>query len=78
MADTPNPNDPNAPDAAAAATAPDADKKVRGKKAELIKLQHEVKGNWTLRIDASEYAVVDGVVEVPPWHYDAAHQAGFR
>lgn len=45
---------------------------------ELTKLQHTVKANWTLRIDASEYEVVDGAVEVPPWHYDAAHQAGFR
>ena len=44
----------------------------------LIRLQHEHRGNWTLSIGTHDYAVVDGVVEVEPWHLDAATQAGFR
>lgn len=62
------------------ATPPDTDDKPKAKKpkVELVRLQHPIKESWTLRIDTSEYAVVDGVVEVPLWHFDAAHQAGFR
>lgn len=53
-------------------------KKGKAEPAELVKLQHEMRTNWTLRIDASEYTVTAGAVEVPAWHVDAARQAGFR
>lgn len=80
MAETPNTTDTAAAATPTPAAPPAPETKAKSKKpeTELVKLQHEVKGNWTLRIDASEYAVVDGAVEVPAWHYDAAHQAGFR
>lgn len=52
----------------------------RGAKAEpeLITLQHEHKGNWTLSIEGENYPVVDGAVEVPAFHVPNAQQAGFR
>jgi hypothetical protein len=45
---------------------------------EMVTLKIEPAFTGTLRIDHSEYAVTDGVVEVPPWHVDAARAAGYR
>jgi hypothetical protein len=51
-----------------------------GKKApsDIVTLRIEPKFSGTLKIDHSEYPVIDGVVEVPPWHVDAAKAAGYH
>jgi hypothetical protein len=45
---------------------------------DMVKLTISPAFNGTLNIDHSEYVVTDGVVEVPPWHVDAARSAGYR
>lgn len=55
-----------------------AAKKATRAEPELVTLQHEHKGNWTLSIEGEHYPVVDGAVEVPAFHVPAAQQAGFR